>query len=95
VRMSQTTAAKLSTEFAKNLGANAVTVLESRDYYWHQGAQLEVVVGTAPGWADPWARARRVSVQCGEHGWPVRIVDETGRVLDDDEIQRARLAGPD
>ena len=53
-------------------------------------APFEVVVGSAPGWKDPWARARRCRVVA--HGrWDLRVVDETGAALDDRDIQLARL----
>jgi len=35
IRMSQTQKQKLTTTFAANLGPNPVTVLQSRDFYWH------------------------------------------------------------
>ena len=33
------------------------------------GVPLEVVVGSAPGWADPWSRARLASVEKERDGW--------------------------
>ena len=56
---------------------------------------LEVVVGSAPGWADPWSRARRAYVEKEEPGWRSWLVDEEGYVIDRDEVQLARLAGED
>jgi hypothetical protein len=53
---------------------------------------LEVVVGSAPGWADPWSRARRAYVEEEEPGWRSWLVDEEGFAIDRDEIQLARLA---
>jgi len=35
IRISQTTSSTLATDFGKNLGTAAVTVLDSKDYYWH------------------------------------------------------------
>lgn len=55
------------------------------------GAALEVVVGNAPGWSEPWARARRVHVERDRSGWRTWLVDEGGRVIDYAEVQRARL----
>lgn len=61
------------------------------------GRALEIVAGSAPGWAEPWSRARRARVV----GAPPRdflggpaIVDATGMV-DDHDIQRARLLPPE
>ena len=56
---------------------------------------LEVVVGSAPGWSDPWARARLAWVQTEEIGWRSWLVDGDGRELDRGEVQLARLAAPD
>jgi hypothetical protein len=56
---------------------------------------LEVVVGSAPGWTDPWARARLAWVQTEEIGWRSWLVDGDGRELDRGEVQLARLAAPD
>jgi hypothetical protein len=51
---------------------------------------LEVVVGTAPGWSDPWSRVRRAYVAQGERGWPTGLVAEDGSPIDAAEVQRAR-----
>lgn len=53
---------------------------------------LEVVVGSAPGWADPWARARIAHVEGDPAGLRTWLVDEEGSFIDDFEVQRARLA---
>lgn len=55
------------------------------------GAPLEVVVGSAPGWKDPWSRARRCRVVSDGSRWGLRLIDETGAVLWDPEVQLARL----
>ena len=52
---------------------------------------LEVVVGTAPGWADPWSRAQSAHVE--KDGWRSWLVDDDGVVIHRDEIQLARLSG--
>ena len=52
---------------------------------------LDVVVGSAPGWADPWARAQRAYVEKEEQGWRSWLVDELGFVIPEDEVQLARL----
>jgi hypothetical protein len=54
---------------------------------------LEVVAGTAPGWTDPWSRARMVRVERGTPGSRTVLIDETGWPLEMEEIQLARVAG--
>lgn len=60
---------------------------------YDRGVPLEVVVGSAPGWADPWSRARRAHVQKEKQGWPSWLVDDEGYPIDKDEVQLARLLG--
>jgi hypothetical protein len=55
------------------------------------GAALDVVVGSAPGWKDPWARARRCRVVSDGSPWDLLLVEETGAVLPDPDVQLARL----
>jgi hypothetical protein len=55
-------------------------------------APLEVVAGSAPGWADPWSRVRRAHVQKDEPRWRSWLVDEHAYVIHDAEVQLARLA---
>jgi hypothetical protein len=57
------------------------------------GVPIEVVAGSAPGWTDPWSRVRRMYVKSEEGGWRSWIVDEDGYLIDEDEIQLARLEG--
>ena len=57
-----------------------------------RGVPLEIVVGSAPGWTDPWARARKCVVRAGANPWERWLVDEDGYEVDEAEIQRARLA---
>jgi hypothetical protein len=52
---------------------------------------LEVVVGSAPGWKDPWARARRCRVVSDGSPWRLLLVDEAGVRLEDRDVQLARL----
>lgn len=54
---------------------------------------LDVVVGSAPGWADPWSRAQRAYVIKDKGGWQLFLVDESGFAIDEREVQLARLAG--
>ena len=56
-----------------------------------RGEALEVVVGSAPGWSDPWSRARRAYVELDRSGWRSWLVGEDGRVIDEAEVQKARL----
>ncbi len=53
---------------------------------------LEVVAGNAPGWIEPWARAFRCHVVPDADGYGMSLIDEDGFVLDDRDIQLARLA---
>lgn len=56
---------------------------------------LEVVVGSAPGWGDPWSRVRQAHVENNEWGWPSWLVDEQGYAIDNAEVQLARLPEQD
>ncbi len=64
-----------------------------KDEAHRRGVPLEIVVGSAPGWADPWSRLRRAHVMKEPDGWRSWLVDDTGSVIPEDEIQLARLAG--
>jgi hypothetical protein len=55
---------------------------------------LEVVVGAAPGWADPWSRRQLAFVDNEGAAWRSWLTDERGDAIDEAEIQRARLADP-
>lgn len=55
-------------------------------------APLEVVVGNAPSWSDPWARAEPAFVQKDEDGWQLWLVGEDGYTIDEAEVQLARFA---
>jgi hypothetical protein len=55
------------------------------------GRVLEVVWGTAPGWEKPWARARRCRV-VADTPYGHRLVDDDGVVVDEADVQLARLA---
>ncbi len=57
------------------------------------GAAVDIVVGSAPGWADPWSRARRVEVVNIEP-WVVTVRQGTAKVpIDRREIQAVRMVG--
>lgn len=49
------------------------------------------VVGSAPGWEDPWALARRLDVVRGASEHELMLFDELGRYVDDRDVQLARL----
>ncbi len=53
---------------------------------------LDVVVGSAPGWTDPWSRVRRVFPATDAWGWPSRLVDEQGYEIPRADVQLARLS---
>jgi len=57
------------------------------------GIPLDVVVGSAPGWTDPWSRIQRARVNKQKGGWRSWLVDEIGFVIDERDVQMARLAG--
>jgi len=62
----------------------------------HQrGLPLEVVVGSAPGWTDPWSRAQRAYVATDAWHTPSLLADEQGYEIPRAEVQMARfLDGP-
>ena len=53
--------------------------------------ELEIVSGSAPGWKDPWARARRCRVVSDGSPYGRRLFDDEGVPVDDRDIQLARL----
>lgn len=57
-----------------------------------RGVDLEVVVGSAPGWEHPWSRARVAHVAADAWGTPGVLVDDQGWEIPRPEIQLARLA---
>ena len=59
------------------------------------GLPLEIVEGSAPDWADPWARARRVTAAPEAMGWDNWLLDEDGNAVDEEAVQLARLVGPE
>jgi hypothetical protein len=56
------------------------------------GVPLEVIVGSAPSWSEPWSRARTAYVEEEVDGWRTWLVDEDGGVIADDDVQCARLS---
>ena len=63
-----------------------------KDQAHRRGVPLEIVVGSAPGWADPWSRLRLAHVLKEPGGWRSWLFDDTGSAIREDEIQLARLA---
>ena len=53
---------------------------------------LEVVLGSAPGWAEPWARAQFCRVVPESRGYGMVLVDDEGFAVDDRDVQLARIA---
>jgi hypothetical protein len=53
---------------------------------------LEVVVGSAPGWSEPWSRARLARVARDANGWRHWLVGDDGAVVAEADVQRARLS---
>lgn len=49
------------------------------------------VVGSAPGWEDPWSLARRLDVVRGASEYELMLFDELGGYVDDRDVQLARL----
>ena len=49
------------------------------------------VVGSAPGWEDPWSRARRLDVVRGTSEYDLLLCDEHGSFVDERDVQLARL----
>jgi hypothetical protein len=58
---------------------------------YDRGVPLEVVVGSAPGWADPWSRLQPAHVVTDAWNWPSILVDERGYEIPRAEVQMARL----
>jgi hypothetical protein len=56
-----------------------------------RGVALEVVIGSAPGWAEPWSRAQLASVATDRWGTPCVLVDARGWEIRRPEVQLARL----
>jgi hypothetical protein len=69
------------------------TLFDLRKRAARLGTPLELVVGRAPGWTDPWSRAIRAHARLEEEGWRSWLVDEEGYPIDERDVQSARLAG--
>lgn len=56
-----------------------------------RGVPLEVVEGSAPGWAEPWSRAQPATVVREDDAYRSWLIDTSGRVIDQRDVQAARL----
>lgn len=57
-----------------------------------RGVSLDVVVGSVPGWTDPWSRVRQAFPATDAWGWPSRLVDEQGYEIPRADVQLARFS---
>lgn len=55
------------------------------------GLGIVAVIGSAPGWAQPWARAQRLGVEQGRHEHDLVLIDDRGAIVDERDVQLARL----
>jgi len=53
---------------------------------------VPLVVGSAPGWSEPWSRARAARVERDPNGLSHWLVGNDGTVIDEADVQRARLS---
>lgn len=67
------------------------TLYNLKEQALERGVPLELVVGSAAGWSDPWSRGQLAFVAKEPSGWRTWIVDQSGYVINEEEIQRARL----
>ena len=68
-----------------------VTLYNLMDQACQRGVPLEIVVGSAPGWADPWSRLQLVQVEREQDGWQSWLVDDDGCVIHEDETRSSSL----
>lgn len=59
---------------------------------FEMGVPLEIVVGRAPAWSGAAAKTCLARVVLGENRWDHLLVDPSGAVIEDADVQRARLA---
>lgn len=57
-----------------------------------QACAIEVVIGSAPGWSDPWSRVRRCVVEQSDRYSYTMFDLERGEAIDEWDVQLARLA---
>jgi hypothetical protein len=55
------------------------------------GLGILAVIGPAPGWEQPWARAQRLEVEQGRREHDLVLVDDRGTIVDECDVQLARL----
>ena len=70
-----------------------VMLYNLKDQAYERNVPLEVVVGNAPGWTDPWSRMQLAHVEKEQDGWCSLLVSDDGYVINEDEVQLARLGG--
>ncbi|MDD5677068.1 MAG: hypothetical protein PHW60_03630 [Kiritimatiellae bacterium] len=56
-----------------------------------QNVPLEIVAGSAPGWEDPWSRARAAYARKSPNSWHYQLFDADGYRIDEAEVQAACL----
>ena len=56
-----------------------------------RGQAIEAVIGSTPGWAEPWARAHVCRIGEVTSGNWLHLIDEEGYPIDDRDVQLARL----
>ena len=61
---------------------------------FEEGLPLEVVSVWAPGWKDPWTRSRLCQVIPGHSKWEKLLIDEEGFIVQQEDVQLARLVLP-
>jgi len=73
-------------------------VTEGRTYGRRRWATRSVPIytargrGSAPGWREPWSRARLAHVERDPNGWRNGLVGDDGTVIDEADLQRAQLS---
>ncbi len=61
------------------------------DQAFKRNVVLEVMIGNAPCWADPWSRMVTAYVEKEHQGWHSWLVDDDGNWINENDIQLARL----
>ena len=67
------------------------TLYDMKHQAHEQGLAIEVVAGGAPGWTDPWSRARVCYTMDNPDGFGLLLVDNEDYVIDSRDVQLARL----
>jgi hypothetical protein len=56
-----------------------------------RGQAIEAIIGSAPGWTEPWARAQLCQIGKDTSGNWLYLIDEEGHPIDERDVQLARL----